>query len=581
MKVKGYLVFVMLVIASLVVAGCAAPNTPTPAAPSTSASEGGSTPAPANTAAPATQPAAPSSNAATKLVMGINTEPETYFPGFETSALASYGFELVFNELTTYDLQGKIVGDLANSWDLSDDQLTWTFHLEPNVKWQDGQPFTAKDVQFTLEMLADPAYTGTYYSMISSVAGAKDKHDGKATSISGINVVDDNTIAITTDAPNALFLETMASVMPILPEHLLKDIAVADLATSSFSRAPVGTGPYMLTSWKSKESLTFTKNADYFKGAPKIDTFIWQVIPEPSAQITALLNGEINLLYEVSADDFSQLKDASSLDTLQIPGARFYSLNFHITDPMLADVRVRQAIAHSVDRQALLTGISGGLGKVENSIFHPSLPEYDPNLQGYSYDVDLAKQMLSEVGWSDQDGDGILEAKGVKGVTDGTKFQVELGVQTSPIYVNINSMLQQDLKAIGIDATIKTMDSNEFYSSYFTAGGPWQLTGLGWSNLIGSPQQELLWNLTCDSQSYYDYCNPDLDKMVAKNNTLFDEQQRDQNFYSIQELVEKEAVYLSLFRPDNLIAFSKGLVVPGVQSTMDIYRSLPDFYWNN
>jgi peptide/nickel transport system substrate-binding protein len=512
--------------------------------------------------------------------MGINTEPETYFPGFETSALASYGFQLVFDQLTTYDLHGKIVGDLAKSWKLSDDQLTWTFNLEPNVKWQDGQPFTAKDVQFTLEILADPAYTGTYYSMISGVTGAKDKHDGKATSIKGINVIDDNTIAITSDQPNALFLETMASVMPILPEHLLKDIAVADLGTSSFARAPVGTGPYKLTSWKSNASLIFTKNPDYFRGAPKIDTFIWQVIPDPSAQITALLNGEINLLYEVPADNFSQLKNAPNLQTLQVPGSRFYSLNFHITDPLLADVRVRQAIAHSVDRAALLNGISGGLGKVENSIFHPSLPEYDSNLTGYSYDVGLAKKMLNDVGWSDQNGDGTLEAKGVKGVADGTKFTLELGVQTSPIYVNINSILQQDLKAIGIDATIKSMDSTTFYSTYYTSKGPWQLLGLGWSNLIGSPQQELLWNLTCDSQSYFDYCNPTLDQMVAKNNTLFDEQQRVQNFYSIQELIQNEAVYLSLFRPDNLIVFSKGLVVPAVQSTIDIYRNLPDFYWS-
>jgi peptide/nickel transport system substrate-binding protein len=565
MKNKSYFVVMLLVIISLIIAGCAAPaNQATTAAPTSAPSSG----------------ATSSSSQPNQLVMGVNKEPETYLPGFESSALASFGFELVFNKLTTYDLKGTMVGDLASTWDLSSDELTWTFHLVPGVNWQDGQPFSAKDVLFTLEILADPNYTGTYYSMIATVVGAVDKHDGKATSISGVKLIDDNTISITTETPDALFLETMVSVMPILPEHILKDIAVPDLATSSFARNPIGTGPYMLKDWKSNTSLSFEANSNYFKGAPKIQTFIWQVIPETSALTTALLNGEINFLYEIAADDFSLLQANTKIQTLQVPGTRFYSLNMHVTNPLLADVRVRQAIAHAVNRQALLDGISGGLGKVENSIFHPSLPEYDPNLTGFAYDIDQAKSILQEVGWTDQNNDGFLEAKGVQGVADGTKFTVELGTQTTDPFPKINEVLQQDLKAIGIDAQIKTMDSNNFYSNYFVAGGPWQLGAGGWSNLIGSPQQELLWNVTCDSQSYYDYCNKDLDVMIAKNTNLFNADERTKNFFAIQETLEQQAIELPLTRPDNLIAFTKGLVTPDFQSTVDIYRSLPNFTWN-
>jgi peptide/nickel transport system substrate-binding protein len=574
MKNKSYLAIMLLVVTSLVMAGCATTASPTPpAAASTAASVA--------SPVPATQAAAASSNKNTQFIMGLLAEPETYFPGFESSALASYCFQLVFNELVTTDPEGKIVSDLAQSWDLSADQLTWTFHLVPNVKWQDGQPFSAKDVQFTIEMLADPKYTGTYYSMIAPIVGAEDKHDGKATSISGINVIDDNTIAFTTVAPNSLLLQTMASVMPILPEHILKGIAVADLANSPFSRAPIGTGPYALKEWKSQASLTFTANPDYFKGAPKINTVILDIIPEPSAEITALLNGEINFIYGISADNFPQLKSSSVVETLQIPGNAFYSLNYHITDPLLADVRVRQAIAHSIDKKALLDGVSGGLGKVENSIFFPTLPEYDPNLTGYTYDVNMAKDLLKQAGWTNQDANGILEAKGVAGVADGTKFTIELGTRTTAPYVQFNQILQQDLKAIGIDATIKSMDTNTYWSTYYVSKGPWQLTGTGWSNLIGSPQQELLWNLTCDSQSQFDYCNKDFDQLVAKNNSIFDDTQRAQNFYTIEQMIEQQALYVPLFRPDNLIAYTKGLVMPKVNSTFDIYRNISNFSWGN
>ncbi len=442
-KVRSYLAVAVLVILSLVIAGCGTPGTPTQAVPTAAPSQPTSAPVENPTTAPVPATAAPSASQPTKMVMGIAAEPETYFPGYESTALASYGFELVFNMLTTFDLQGKMVGDLAQSWELSEDQLTWTFHLVPGVKWQDGEPFSAEDVAFTFETLADSKYTGTYYSMVAPVAGAVDKHDGKATEVSGIKVIDDNTISFTTAEPNALLLQTMASVMPILPKHLLKDIPVADLANSAFARAPIGTGPFALKEWKAGSSLTYTANKDYFMGAPKIDTFIWQIIPEPSAQITALLNGEIDYLDGISADDFPQLQSAPNLATLTIPGSRFNSLNYHSKDPLLADVRVRQAIAHAIDREGVLAGLAGGLGKVESCLFHPSLPEYDPNLKGYSYDVEAAKALLTDAGWTDQDGDGIVEAKGVQGVADGTKFSIELGTTTVPLYVKENEIIQQ------------------------------------------------------------------------------------------------------------------------------------------
>ena len=574
MKTRKYLLFVgIIVILTMAMAACTPAATETTQPPET----GGEQP---TATQPATEvPAATSAPAEKSLMIyAINTEPETYFPGYESTALASFGFELVFNNLTTKDLQGNNIGDLAKSWDVSDDQLTWTFQLVDNAKWHDGEPFTANDVAFTFELLADPAYTGTYYTMIESIAGAREKHDGNATTISGINVIDDYDIAITTTEPNALMLDTMAGVMPMLPAHILDSIPIPDLPNSDFARNPVGTGPYMLREWNTEESLIFDKNPDYFGGPVNIDTFIWQIIPEPSAQITALLNGEVDFI-NVSADDFPQVQNVDGVGTKSTPGSRYYNINFHPTDPLLADVRTRQAIAHAIDREALLAGLFGGEGTVESCIFHPSLPEYDATLTGYAYDPELAKQMLAEVGWTDTDGDGILEAQGVAGVDDGTKFVLELGTMTTPIYIHYNEMIQQFLKEVGIDSTINSMETGIYFGEYFVMGGPWQMNGAGWVNLIGAPQQELLWNITCDSNSQYDYCNPDLDEMVYANNSIFDPTARADNFHAILKIMQDEAVYLATLRPLDLYAFDTNLVMPDFQSSMDLYRSLPTWSW--
>lgn len=572
MIILGIIMILSLVMAACTPAATEAPQAEEPAAEEPAAEE------PSAEEPAAEEPAVEEPPEPTLLVYAIGAEPETYFPGYESTALASFGFELVFNNLTTKDLQGNNVGDLAESWEVSDDQLTWTFHLVDNANWHDGEPFTANDVLYTFELLADPAYTGTYYTMIESIAGAVEKHDGNADTISGVTVVDDYTITITTKEPNALMLDTMAGVMPMLPAHVLEDIPIPDLPNSDFARSPIGTGPYMLREWNTEESLIYDKNPQYFEGPANIDTFIWQIIPEPSAQITALLNGEVDFI-SVSADDFPQVENVEGITPKTTPGSRYYNLNFHITNPLLADVRTRQAIAHSIDREALLIGIFGGQGKVESSIFHPSLPEHNPNLTGYAYNPELAKEMLAEVGWTDTDGDGILEASGVEGVEDGTKFVLELGTMSSPIYVRYNEMLQQFLSDVGIDSTINAMELGIYFGEYFIMGGPWEFNGAGWVNLIGAPQQELLWNITCDSNSQYDYCNSELDEMIYANNSIFDPEERAANFYAIQEIMEDEVIYLATMRPLDLYAYDANLNIADYQSSMDLYRSLPDWSW--
>ena len=183
---------------------------------------------------------------------------------------------LIFNGLTSHDGENQVAPGLAKSWDYDEDTLTYTFHLEENVKWHDGEPFTAEDVKFTIEAIMDPE---------NGSENAPNYED-----VTSIDVIDDHTIAFTLSAPNVAFLEYMT--MAILPEHLLEG---EDMQESDFFRHPIGTGPYKLDSWDAGQAITLVKNEDYFKGTPNIDKIIFKIVPDDNEKAIQMQSGELDL----------------------------------------------------------------------------------------------------------------------------------------------------------------------------------------------------------------------------------------------------------------------------------------------
>ncbi len=544
-------------------------------APATSAPVVAPTTVPATTA-PTTAPVSQEK----PLVIPAGADVDTMFPDYSTTAFGSSLAALAYSSLTTVGLDSQIIPDLATSWEVSSDQLTWTFHLRKDAKWQDGQPITAADVKFSYEFRADPAYLGGMYSNITSIAGVVEKNSGKATEISGIKVIDDNTISFTTVEPDALVLDTFASSnMVIYPQHILKDVPIADLASAPYARLPIASGPYQLTDWKPEESMTFTANPYYYGTPAIIKTIIFKIVPEPSAQITGLLNGEVNALLGVSTDDLPSITGVSGITVKGLADAQYLRLDLNLTDPLFADVRTRQAMAYAIDRQALLDALYSGKGSLENSYFFPTLPEYNSSIKGYDYDPTKAKQMLAEVGWTDTDNDKILEAKNVAGIADGTKFQFTLLSTTTPFYAQENQVLQQQLLQVGIKTDISQQEFSTYFSIY-VPGGKWQATGIGWYNLIGTPQMELGWNFMCPADKNTNgYCNPELDTMINENNKLFDTQKRMDNFKAIQVIIHDAAVVIPLVRGESIMAYQDNLVMPEFKTGIDAYRTMAAWYW--
>ena len=183
---------------------------------------------------------------------------------------------LIFSGLTSHDGENQVAPGLAKSWDYDEDTLTYTFHLEENVKWHDGESFTADDVKFTIESIMDPD---------NGSENAPNYED-----VTAIDVIDDHTIAFTLSAPNVAFLDYMT--MAILPKHLLEG---EDMQESDFFRHPIGTGPYKLDSWDAGQAITLVKNEDYFKGTPNIDKIIFKIVPDDNAKAIQMQSGELDL----------------------------------------------------------------------------------------------------------------------------------------------------------------------------------------------------------------------------------------------------------------------------------------------
>jgi peptide/nickel transport system substrate-binding protein len=513
------------------------------------------------------------------IIFTWSRNPESLFTDYASTATASYAMAPIYNGLVGKDAAGNLVPELAESWEVSDDQLTWTFHLRQGVTWHDGEAFTADDVKFTYEFPSDPAYTGSAYD--DSIAGAAEKQAGEATETSGIQVIDDHTISFTTTQPIALFLNTTAQRY-IVPEHVLGDVPVADLGTSSQIRQPIGTGAYKVVSFTPDQSIVYERYDGYWGEPAKVKNYIWRIIPEGAVQITELLSGTLDIVPEVPADEFANLETTDGISTLQLPGTNTPQILLNENQPFFADARARQALYFAIDRPGLLAALADGRGAIYDTLTHPSLPEFNANLTAYPYDPAQATALLAEIGWTDEDGDGTLEAHGVEGFEDGTPFSFELGAPARPPYDAAAQVIQQNLQQIGVQATVNIVDFGVFFSEYLSGTSDYVAGVSGWFNLIFPPQSEFEAGYHTDGPNtqYTHYSNAEVADLLIQARSTFDETERNGLYSRIQEIIQEEAPVIYLYRPDSLSAYNSKLVLPEVGSLTALLDTVPQWYWS-
>jgi len=470
------------------------------------------------------------------IIMGSIGDASNLLPVLSSDSASSDINGLVYNGLVRYDKDLHIVGELAESWEISPDNLTITFHLRPGVKWHDGEPFTAEDVLFTYRLYVDPDTPTAYAERYRQVAKAE--------------VLDPLTFRVTYDKPLAPALISWS--VAIHPKHLLEG---KDITKSPLSRAPVGTGPYRFVEWAPGEKIVLEANPDYFEGKPYIHRVVYRIIPDQSTMFLELQSGGLDYMgltpiqYQTQTDTPAFKRRFNKYRYLSFG---YTYLGYNLRRPLFQDRRVRQALSCAINKQEIIDGVLLGLGRVATGPYKPDTWVYNPDVRRYPYDPEKARGLLAEAGWRDSDGDGLLDK-------DGRTFRFTIVTnQGNDLRVKTGEIIQRRLQEIGIDVKLRVIEWASFLKEFINPGN-FDATILGWSG-VPDPDQYNIWHSSKTGPrelNFIQFKNDEVDALLEKGRRTFDRAERKKYYDRFQEILAEEQPYTFLYVPEALPVVSK------------------------
>lgn len=466
------------------------------------------------------------------LVVGSIGEPSILVPMLAGDSASHDVAGLIFNGLVKYDTDLTLVGDLAESWDISQDGRVITFHLRKGVRWTDGVEFTADDVMFG------------YKTIISDKTPTPYK--GDFLEVKKAEVLDRYTFRVTYEKPFAPALSSWGN-LPILPKHLLEG---KDITKTDFGRKPVGMGPFILEKWEPGQSLTLKANKDYFEGRPYLDYYVYRIIPDQSTMFMELRAGGVDMMGLTPIQYTRQTNTEyfkKNFRKYRYPVFAYTYLGFNLKHPFFKDKRVRKAISYAIDKKEIIDVVLFGLGTVATGPYVPNTWPYNPDVQRYDYNPELARRLLKEAGWMDKDGDGVLEKDGVP-----FEFTILTNMGNS-LREKTATIIQWRLKQIGIKVNIRLVEWSAFINEFIDKRR-FEAVILGWS--IGlDPDQYDIWHSSKTHEkefNFISYNNPEVDRLLEMGRRVFDQKKRRKIYYRFQEILAEDAPYVFLYVPDAL-----------------------------
>jgi len=422
---------------------------------------------PGESEAPATEPVSSGGGGTVTLIIPEEPALLNYFLA-DAAIVRQVAEATDMTGLVTIDEKGEFVAMLAEdiptqaNGGLSDDYLTVTWKLKPGLKWSDGEAITSDDIKFTWEVLSNPA------------SGALVGTTGFDL-ITAVETPDEQTAVLTYASPYPGYLDQFA--YGLFPRHATGE--VTDMPDWEWNKNPVGAGPFVLSSWESGQSITLTRNPNYFEtGKPYLDSIVFRIVPEPAAQTAMMLQGDaqVHLWPGEVKTQYDELLKGKATQVL-VPGIWNTAIDFNLSapfdgdpgptppHPILGDLRVRQAIAHAIDYDTLVTDVLENTVSTSTNPFAYGWYECDVP-RPHPYDVEKASQLLDEAGWVKGD-DGIRVAQGAMYAEDGTRLSLELQGYTSyePIQ-RTEEFLVENLKAVGVEARIQNYDFSIIFGTY-------------------------------------------------------------------------------------------------------------------
>lgn len=473
------------------------------------------------------------------LIYHMGSEPGTLNP-----IIARDRAESIINSNNIYESLIKrdnesleLKPQLAKSWEISDDKLTFTFKLRDDVFWHDGKPFTSEDIVFSYNTIMDPkvdsAQLKGYYQEIKKVE-AIDKH----------------TVKFTYARPYFLALEFCGGI-PIVPKHIFDK---GDFNKNPAGRHPIGTGPYKFSKWETGREIILDKNEDYWGESPKLQKLVFKIINDSNVAFQVLRKGELDLagLTPIQWEKQSKTKKFEDIfDKYSYFRPNYSYIGWNIDRPFFSDKRVRTAMSHLVNKELILQKILYNLGATVTNPFYIKSKEYDKTIKPIKYSPESAIALLNEAGWIDTNSDGIRDKDGVKFEFE---FLVPNGSDTSE---KISTILKEEMDKAGIRMNIRKIEWAVFVQRLNER--KFDAVTLSWSMGVETDPYQI-WHSSQKSSggsNFVGFDNAEADRLIEEARQEFDSEKRTKLYKKFANIIHDEQPYTFLFCGKSPIAINK------------------------
>ncbi len=463
-------------------------------------------------------------------------EPSTLIPILASDSASADVCGLLFNGLVKYDRDVQLIGDLAQRWEIRSNGLEILFFLKKGIRWHDGHPFTAEDVAFTYQRLIDPSVPTPYR--------------GDFERVSSLEILDPHTLLVRYKEPFAPGLSSWG--MGILPKHLLEG---QDLTVTPFRENPVGTGPFRFHRWIRGDRVELKANPDYFEGRPYLDGYIFRVIPDQSTiflelQVQGIDSAELTPLQFKRMTETTRFR--SAFHKFQYPSFGYTYMGYNLKDPKFQDRKVRQAINLAINKQEIIRGVLFGLGVEATGPFPPDSWAYNPEVSPASYDPGQARRLLAEAGWTDSNGDGVIDRKGVP-------FEFTLLTNQGNLSRQLTAqIIQRRLGEVGIRVKIRILEWAALLHEFIDRHR-FEAILLGWA-LSREPDPFDIWHSSktgVGEFNFLSFSDPEVDRLLEEGRSSFDPAVRTRAYHRFHQILYEEQPVCFLYVADSLPAIHR------------------------
>ncbi len=469
----------------------------------------------------------------TKIVVGIDTDPPSLDAHSNTNLASDQMFAHLYDRLVMFDMRSNIVPQLATEWSVSNNGLTWTFKLRRGHKFHDGTPVNAAAVKASFERLFDPRNPfsrRTIFEMIKR-----------------IDVVDENTVAFTTDKPFGAMLNNMANPSA----SIVSPTAAAKQDVNTFGRFPVGSGPFFFREWVRGTRIVLQKNpAHWLASQTNITEIEFRPIPDDATRAIGLETGELDFVTTIAPQEAKRLAGNPNLVVYNLPRARIQGLYPNLTKKPWSDLRVRQAMAYAIDNRAIVDTFLAGFARVADSPLAPGVFPYKPQATRYNYDPERAKKLLAEAGYP-----------------NGFSASMWVPVGSYAAAQQISEAVAEMLKKVGINLKLEVMESGQWLVLLRSKGpkeSTLDMTYYGWGTQTGEADYALRlvfhtenFAPACCNRNFYS--NPELDSLLDKALGTTNVAERRAAYERAQEILWRDLPWIWIFTVNHSAVGNKGL----------------------